>query len=170
MYNYLVLMEGGFGKAYTIVGGSAKYYEKNGDQYSNPHKYDIQRLVRKKLAPKNPFVKVNDQILDLACGSGEVTIVLKEIGYKNITGIDPYTHLKYEEMTGLACKQFSFVDILEGALDDQRYDVIIVSYALHLVKETMLHSFCHKMAQISKKLIIISPHKFPIMKEHFGWK
>lgn len=34
----------------------------------------------------------------------------------------------------------------------------------------MLHNFCQKLAQISKKLLIISPHKFPVMKETFGWK
>jgi len=55
-------------------------------------------------------------------------------------------------------------------MDEDRYDVIIISYALHLVKESMLHSFCHKLASLAKRLIIISPHKFPVMKETFGWK
>lgn len=99
-----------------------------------------------------------------------MTIPLKNLGYKKIQGIDPYTFAKYKEMTGLDCGTFTFVDILEGALDEQRFDAIIVSYALHLVKESMLHNFCHKLASISKKLIIISPHKFPIMRETFGWK
>lgn len=33
-------MQGGFGKIYTEVGVD-KYYIKNGDQYINPHRYDI---------------------------------------------------------------------------------------------------------------------------------
>lgn len=92
------------------------------------------------------------------------------MGYANISGIDPYTHVKYEQMTGLKCRQLSFVDIVNGELDEERYDAIVISYALHLVKESMLHSFCQKIAQLAKKLIVISPHKFPVMKEHYGWK
>ena len=123
------------------------------------------------MVPKhNPHIKVNDKILDLACGSGEVTVALKNLGYNNIVGVDPYTHEKYTEVTGLPCGKETFLDILNGALDDSRFDVIVVSYALHLVKEGMMHDFCRKMAELSPKLIIISPHKFPVMKESYGWK
>jgi ubiquinone/menaquinone biosynthesis C-methylase UbiE len=156
-------MDGGFGKVYREI-GVARYYEKSGEQYSNPHKFDIERLIKRKLSIPNSFLKKEEKILDLACGSGEATIPLLQLGYNNITGVDPYTHLKYEEMTKLKCPPHSFIDILNGALDEERYDAIIVSYALHLVKESMLHNFCHKLAEISKKLIIVSPHKFPIMK------
>lgn len=62
-------MEGGFGKAYSQF-GVTKYYEKTGEQYSNPHRYDIERLLKKKLSPNNAFLRANDRILDLACGSG----------------------------------------------------------------------------------------------------
>ncbi len=83
-------MEGGFGRVYKEQGVS-NYYEQSGQEYSNPHKYDIERLIRKKLGPRNPFIKRNDSILDLACGSGEVTAPLQQIGYTNLTGLDPYT-------------------------------------------------------------------------------
>jgi ubiquinone/menaquinone biosynthesis C-methylase UbiE len=88
-------MEGGFGKAYSQF-GVTKYYENAGQQYSNPHRYDIERLIKKKLSPNNIFIRITDKILDLACGSGEVTLPLRQMGYKNIEGIDPYTHMKYE--------------------------------------------------------------------------
>jgi ubiquinone/menaquinone biosynthesis C-methylase UbiE len=110
-------MQGGFGKIYTEIGVD-KYYIKNGDQYINPHRYDIERLVKKKLCPNNPFLRQQDHILDLACGSGEITLSLKQMGYSNITGIDPYTHVKYEQMTGLKCRQLTFVDIVNGDLDE----------------------------------------------------
>lgn len=85
-------------------------------------------------------------ILDLACGAGEVTLALKGIGYTNFEGIDPYTYEVYEQKTGLKCEKHSFVDIVEGALDQKQYDAIIISYALHLVKESMLYEFCQKLA------------------------
>lgn len=33
-----------------------------------------------------------------------------------------------------------------------------------------MNDFCNKLADLSRKLIIISPHKFPKMKEHYGWR
>jgi hypothetical protein len=35
---------------------------------------------------------------------------------------------------------------------------------MHLVKETLLHDFCNKLAELGKLLVIISPHKFPVIK------
>jgi len=51
--------------------------------------------VKKKLCPNNKFVRQYDKIVDLACGSGEITLPLKQMGYNNIAGIDPYTFTKY---------------------------------------------------------------------------
>jgi hypothetical protein len=41
---------------------------------------------------------------------------------------------------------------------------------MHLVKESLLHDFCNKLSEISRFLIVISPHKFPIIKENYGWE
>ena len=63
-------MIGGFGNAYQQQGVD-NYYQQQGNNYSNPHRYDIERLIKKKLTPKhNPHLKVEDRILDLACGAG----------------------------------------------------------------------------------------------------
>ena len=69
-------MEGGFGRVYKQKGDDS-YYQESGHDYNNPHKYDIERLIRKKLGPRNPYIRRNDAILDLACGSGEVTVPLQ---------------------------------------------------------------------------------------------
>ena len=99
-----------------------------------------------------------------------MTVALQHLGYKNIYGIDPYTFEKYQEVTNIPCGKSTFIEILDGAIDDLKFDVIVISYALHLVKEGMMHNFCNKLAELAKKLIVISPHKFPVMKETFGWK
>jgi hypothetical protein len=36
----------------------------------NPHRYDIERIIKSKLSKNNKYIKANDSILDLACGSG----------------------------------------------------------------------------------------------------
>jgi len=63
-------MKGGFGKVYQDK-GVKEYYLQSGNQYQNPHKYDIERLIKKYLTPNHKaHLKINDRILDLACGSG----------------------------------------------------------------------------------------------------
>jgi hypothetical protein len=48
-------IEGGFSKAYTTYGVS-KFYTTQANTYSNPHKYDIERLLRKKLSKNNLWI------------------------------------------------------------------------------------------------------------------
>lgn len=62
-------MQGGFSKAYNEHGVD-KFYEQSADNYSNPHKYDIERLIKKKLGKGNVYLQVKASILDLACGNG----------------------------------------------------------------------------------------------------
>ena len=97
-------------------------------------------------------------------------MALQHLGYKDISGVDPYTYTRYEEVTGLPCGRHAFVDILNGAMDGEKYDVIVISYALHLVKDGMMHDFCRKLGELGKKMILIAPHKFPVMKESYAWK
>lgn len=64
------MKKGGFGRVYQEK-GVQEYYIQSGNQYQNPHKYDIERLIKKKLIPNhNQHIKIDDKILDLACGSG----------------------------------------------------------------------------------------------------
>lgn len=62
-------MQGGFSKAYKTK-GVTKFYEETGKTYHNPHAYDIERILRKKLSKPNPYIKIDSKILDMACGSG----------------------------------------------------------------------------------------------------
>jgi len=109
-------------------------------------------------------------ILDLACGSGEVTLTLRERGCQHITGIDPYTYTAYEERTEQAALRFSFDDIASGAISDHNYSLIICSYALHLVEKSKLPVLCYRLAQVSGSLLILTPHKRPDLKAEWGWK
>ena len=103
--------QGGFSKAYKEQGVQG-FYQSKGDNYSNPHAYDIERLLRKKLSKPNPYIKVKSKILDLACGAGEVTKPLLSYGYKNIRGTDPYTSTAFKANTNCECDKFSFMDII----------------------------------------------------------
>lgn len=113
-----------------------------------------------------------------------------------IDGCDPYTYAAYEARVGVPCSRVGFEDIEAGALDkrvrDQLvkemecnfgstgnsndntnpsspYDVIVCSFALHLLATDRLFSVCLQMAIASRFMIIISPHKRPHIKPDMGW-
>eukprot|EP00826_Nyctotherus_ovalis_P061643 TRINITY_DN8790_c0_g1_i15.p2 TRINITY_DN8790_c0_g1~~TRINITY_DN8790_c0_g1_i15.p2 ORF type:complete len:136 (-),score=12.97 TRINITY_DN8790_c0_g1_i15:88-495(-) len=110
-------------------------------------------------------------VFDLACGSGEASAAFQQAGVKEIVGCDPYTHEAFVKRTGLPVRMDSFMDVAKGSLGMiKAYDVIVCSYALHLAPLSLMSSLCLSMALVSKYLLIISPHKFPIMKEDYGWE
>jgi hypothetical protein len=88
----------------------------------------------------------------------------------NITGSDPFTYLAYKECIGKEAETFTFEDIGEGKLSARKYDIIICCYALHLVENSWLFSVCEEMSHIAKHLIVITPHKRPIITPATGWE
>ena len=70
--------------------GVDEYYRLHADQYQNPHLPWIRELIfrnHKRLELAN--------CLDFCCGLGEVSEVLLELGYEQVSGCDPYTHQLY---------------------------------------------------------------------------
>ena len=62
------------------------------------------------------------------------------------------------------------MDIISDCYEGQYFDCIICSYAMHLCKESLLHDLCNKLSELADFFIIISPHKFPLMKGTYGWE
>jgi ubiquinone/menaquinone biosynthesis C-methylase UbiE len=110
------------------------------------------------------------RVLDLACGSGEVTLALQDLGFKEIDGIDPYTRQAYQERTGKMAEPYTFEQIAAGALEDRRYSLIVCSFALHLLPASRLPRLVYQLSRIADTLIIITPHKRPRLQEAWGWK
>lgn len=137
------------------------YYLKHGSEYRNPHEKVIHRLMN--LALDKGFV--GDKVLDLCCGSGEVTLAL---GDRDITGIDPYTEGAYFERTGKPLLQLTFNDIINGELEGQ-YDTIICSFALHLCPKSLLPSLLWQLGQAASTLIVITPNKKPDCDQVSNW-
>ena len=140
------------------------YYQTHGSNYRNPHEKQIHALLEQ-IRPQLDLARV----LDLACGSGEVTLKLLEFGAK-VEGIDPYTGAAYLERTGQTAQAISFEDLANGALEGQRYSFIVCSVALHLVPISRLALLCYQLGQISSSLLVLTPHKRPILKPEWGWR
>lgn len=137
--------------------GIVPFYQKHGGTYSNPHVKDIRKCINVVFSMWKPPM---NKVLDLACGSGEITSHIKA---DNITGIDPYTQEAYFKSTGKTALPYSFEDIISGAIQDHSYDLIICSFAMHLLETSRLPALCYALAQVSKNLLILTPHKKPII-------
>ena len=142
------------------------YYQNFGDNYINPHEKNIETALKIAL---NKWTLNLDKVLDLACGSGEVTLILKKLGYENIEGIDPYTYNAYLKRTGKPAEKYTFAEISTGIIADRKYSLIIISFALHLLEESRLPIFLYQVSLITDSLIIITPHKRPEIKSQLGW-
>ena len=147
---------------YSVAG----FYEKFGDDYRNPHEAAIQAILPLAV---NQWQLDLAKVLDLACGSGEVTLVLKSLGASDIDGIDPYTYNAYFKRTGQSAATFTFEEIASGIISDRNYSLIICSFALHLVDDSRLPVLAYQLSLIAKAIVIITPHKRPQLKPEWGW-
>lgn len=146
--------------------GVKNFYKWYYDQYNNPHEPIIKKAIQ---YINNNWDVDFSNTLDLACGTGEVTRILVDLGYNNIEGVDAYSCDFYNKKTNKNCEPISFDDIIKGNLDDKKYSIIVCSFALHLLEPSKLPIFLYKIAQISNQLLILSPHKKPEIKEEWGW-
>lgn len=152
--------------------GVDEYYITHRDTYKNPMSDIVAELVK--------YGELNwgygKRVLDLCCGSGEVTLSLcgvkessglretgglRELDGLEILGFDPYTCALYEKNTNKKCLKGSFDDIISGRLGVYRFDTIICSFALHLCEESKLDSLLWQLSLICANLVIITPHKRP---------
>jgi hypothetical protein len=162
-----------------VADGARGYYEQHGADYRNPHEPVIADLIR--IALERWPLDLSS-VLDLAAGSGEVTLALSSVLWASsprpvskmptvqITAIDPFTAAAYEARTARSCEPFTFEQIAEGALRGRSYSLIVCSFAMHLVDASRLPALCWELAQISSQLMILTPHKRPVLREDWGWR
>jgi SAM-dependent methyltransferase len=146
--------------------GVRGFYERFGDTYRNPHEQAIRAALRQAIELWRPAL---DRVLDLACGSGEVTLALRELGATAVHGIDPFTYRAYAERTGDLAERYTFEQIAAGALAGRSYSAIVCSFALHLLAPSWLPALAAQLSLISDTLLVLTPHKRPLLKPEWGW-
>lgn len=145
--------------------GVAAHYRAHGHDYTNPHAAVVCALLNDAAGRWSLDLS---HVLDLACGAGEVTLSLVDRA-RRIDGIDPFTGDAYTRATGLPCEPLTFEQIAGGALRDRRYSLVVCSFAMHLCPESMLPALGTGLAQIAPRLLILTPHKRPTLRESHGW-
>ncbi len=147
--------------------GAQAFYEQHGAGYRNPHEAAIGAVLRAVV----PEWRLDlTRVLDLACGSGEATLVLRDLGAGQIDGLDPYTGAAYLARTGQAAEPLSFEQIAEGALAGRSYALIVCSFAMHLLPASRLPALLFRLAELAPRLLILTPHKRPELKRAWGWE
>lgn len=141
--------------------GVEKYYETHKNDYRNPHEHIVKKLIHR--MQKRGIV--GERVLDLCCGSGEVTMALKGC---DVIGVDPYTANAYYNRTGKEVIPLSFKDIARGKLTGE-FDSVICSFALHLCPNSLLPMVLWRLGEITSTLIVITPHKRPYCDTIYGW-
>jgi len=141
--------------------GVEHYYALHGDEYNNPHFTHIHQLLVQNQARLD-----YSNILDFCCGSGEVSLVLSELGYE-AKASDPFTFEAYAKNTGKICWKYSFEDIVKSPLD-HLFSTIICSFAMHLCPDDQLFPLVYNLFQSSSTLVIITPHKRPELEKYEG--
>lgn len=146
--------------------GVENYYKEHSLTYINPHELKINSLMNHFL---NEHIELNkdSKILDLCCGSGEITRILLDNDFNNIKGLDPFTNELYKNKTNKDCFDLDFKDIANGKLTE-KFDIIFCSFALHLAEESMLPNILFNLSQISNNLVILTPHKKPDIKTYYN--
>jgi hypothetical protein len=146
--------------------GVEGFYQRFGGSYRNPHEQAIRAALQSAVAR---WALPLDRVLDLACGSGEVTLALRELCCGTIDAIDPYTHQAYAERTGQVAERLTFEQIAAGALNGRGYGTIVCSFAMHLVAISWLPALSMQLSQIGQALLVLTPHKRPQLRPEWGW-
>ena len=147
--------------------GVGAFYRESGADYRNPHEPQLRRCIARAVALWRPDLS---HVLDLAAGSGEVTLALRELGATRIDGVDPFTADAYLARTGQPAERLTFEAVAAGALAGRRYSLVACSFALHLVEPSRLPAVCQQLALVSGALLILTPHKRPVIKSEWGWE
>jgi hypothetical protein len=142
------------------------FYQQSGATYRNPHEPQIRKSIRAAVRDWSLDLK---HVLDLAAGSGEATLALRDAGATRIDGIDPFTFEAYLDRTGQIAGRETFEQIAAGALAGRNYSLIVCSFAFHLIEPSRLPQVAYQLSTIANQLLILTPHKRPQIREAWGW-
>ncbi len=142
--------------------GVEQFYKKNGADYSNPHF----SFIRSLLYQNKERIDYNSS-LDLCCGAGEVSQVLMEMGYNDISACDPFTQKAYFENVAKKCLDHNFDYIIKNGFPS-RFSSVICSFAMHLCPKEKLYPLVSRLFESTKQIIIITPHKRPELEKLTG--
>jgi len=138
--------------------GVENFYLEHGHDYANPHFAQIKEVL-----VQNGHRIDYSSVLDFCCGGGEVTTVLKELGFPDTTGCDPFTQEAFKSNTSKEALSFDFSDVIQGKLTGN-FSAVICSFAMHLCPQDQLFLLSYYLFETAPQIVIITPHKRPALE------
>ncbi len=130
-----------------IINDFKNYLEAEGNidvSFSN-EEYDV--VARLKMRRES-------KILDVGCGSGRVPYILKEAGFENISGVDPYIEAEIKYTNGLKI----FNRHLEELPEELRWDFITFHHSFeHIGDQHKTLAECVKRLEVDGRIVIRIP-------------
>ncbi len=138
---------------------SSDFQKRLYDRYLSSHALPEGRTSREDLAAREPYLRRllkrwipqdrNQRILDLGCGYGPLLYLLKEAGYRSLTGVDTSAEQVAESaLLGLDCvRQGDLLEKLEAALSGS-YDLIIAFDVLEHFPKPAALAFVEQAARV----------------------
>lgn len=145
--------------------GAAAYYREHAGDYVNPHEPEIRQAIG--MAHERWRLDLA-RVLDLAAGSGEATLALRELGAGAVEACEPFLLEQYARRTGAAAERHAFEDVAAGALAGRAYSLVVCSFALHLAEPSRLPGICAQLALVAPALLVLTPHKRPELRPEWG--
>lgn len=97
-------------------------------------------------------VSLTDKILDIGCGKGILLYKMKQSGFDNVLGIDPFIDETIEYKNGLKILKKNFLD-LEGS-----FDFIMFNHSFeHMMNPLEVIQHANKLLSVKKYLLIRIP-------------
>lgn len=147
--------------------GVERFYRERGSSYANPHAEIVRELIASCVRDWSLDLS---RVLDLAAGAGEATRALIEHDAREIVAADPFTADAYRAATGRHCLPISFEQVERGALAGERFSLVVCSFAMHLVERSRLPGLCVALSAIAPRLLVLTPHKRPQLREAWGFR
>lgn len=112
---------------------------------------------------KTAGVGLNDSILDVGCGQGILIHKMKESGFENVIGIDPFIDKTIEYKNGLKIFKKDFYE-MEGV-----FDLVMFNHSFeHMENPLQVMKKSNELLKINKTLLIRIPVADSYAFNHYG--
>lgn len=114
---------------------------------------------------RNILMKLNLNILDIGCGSGELLFCMSRLGFKNLFGIDPYLRDIVPDIKGIKIQKKNLSDFCN---ENVLFDIIMLHHVFEHMEDPLgTLKICLKILHDSGTIVLRIPIADSYAWEHY---